>query len=135
MGKFWLTQVLGQALALTVASSAQQQHPQHGWDYGEAFGPSHWGDLSPEFAKCTNGHHESPIDLRTSRKVDLPPIHFAYKPSPLHIVANGHTIMVNYASGIVISIGGKNYELKHFHFHIPSEERIKGRAFDMSVHL
>jgi len=63
------------------------------------------------------------------------PKFFDYKPSPLHIIDNGHTIMINYAPGSFILVGGKKYELKQFHFHIPSEEKIDGRAFDMSIHL
>ena len=30
---------------------------------------------------------------------------------------------------------GKRYELRQFHFHRPSEERVNGRAYDMVVHL
>jgi len=115
--------------------NAQEHHPEHTWDYGKTLGPSHWGDLNPEFATCKAGHHQSPIDIRNPQKANLPPIHFDYKPSPLHIIDNGHTIMINYALGSTMSVGRKKYELKQFHFHIPSEERINGKSFDMSLHL
>jgi len=124
------------ALALVAGGRWQgHNHPQHSWDYGEALGPSHWGDLKPEFAACKTGHRQSPIDIRDARKADLPPILFEYQPSPLHIIDNGHTVMVNYALGSSISVAGKRYALKQFHFHKPSEEKINGRTFDMSVHL
>lgn len=123
------------AFALIVSSAAQEQHAQHNWDYGEALGPSHWGDLKPEFAQCKTGHRQSPIDIRSPKKADLPPIRFEYKPSALHIIDNGHTIMINYEAGSSISVGGKKYELKQFHFHRPSEEKIRGKSFDMTVHL
>jgi carbonic anhydrase len=111
------------------------QHPEHTWDYSDAHGPSHWGELEPEFAPCKNGHHQSPIDIRNPRKADLPAILFDYKPSALDIIDNGHTIMINYAAGSSISVGGKKYALKQFHFHRPSEERINGKAYDMTLHL
>ena len=114
---------------------AQEHHTEHTWDYGETLGPSHWGDLKPEFAACKTGHRQSPIDIRNPRKTDLPPIEFDYKASPLHIIDNGHTIMINYAAGSSISIGGKKYVLKQFHFHRPSEEKINGKGYDMVVHL
>lgn len=117
------------------AAAAQDHHPEHTWDYGEALGPTHWGDLKPEFAPCKSGHHQSPIDIRNPQKADLPTIRFDYKPSPLHIIDNGHTIMINYAPGSSISVGGKKYVLKQFHFHRPSEEKINGKSFDMTVHL
>ena len=34
-----------------------------------------------------------------------------------------------------MSVGDKKYELKQFHFHRPSEEKINGRSFDMTIHL
>jgi carbonic anhydrase len=131
--RFTLTVLCTFFLAL---SCAAQEHPsQHAWDYGDAHGPSHWGDLNPEFATCKNGHHQSPIDIRNPKQAALPPIHFEYKPSPLHIIDNGHTIMVNYSPGSFISVGNKKYVLKQFHFHRPSEEKINGKGFDMTVHL
>src|SRR5215469_1636180 len=122
---------------LTVISGGggQEHDPKHSWDYGEALGPSHWGDLKPEFSTCKTGHQQSPIDIRNPQKAHLPPIHFDYKPSPLHIIDNGHTIMVNYAPGSSISVGEKRYVLKQFHFHHPSEEQINGKNFAMVVHL
>jgi carbonic anhydrase len=126
--------ILFAALALSSISPAQDR-PEHSWDYGDVLGPSHWGELQPNFATCKNGHHQSPIDIRNPKKTVLPPIHFEYKPSPLHIIDNGHTVMVNYSPGSFISVGDKRYTLKQFHFHRPSEEEINGKAFDMTVHL
>ena len=121
---------------ILVARGISQQHPvEHVWDYSEALGPSHWGDLKPEFASCKAGHRQSPIDIRDPQKANLPPLQLDYKPSPLHIVDNGHTIMVNYSAGSSMSVGGKKYVLKQFHFHRPSEEKINGKSFDMTVHL
>jgi len=123
-------------LGLTIAAGLQEPpHPEHVWDYSEAKGPSHWGELKPEYAPCKNGHHQSPIDIRNAQSADLPPIHFDYKPSVLDIIDNGHTIMINYAPGSFLSIGGKKYELKQFHFHRPSEEKINGKGYDMTLHL
>jgi carbonic anhydrase len=120
---------------LIVRSAAQEQHPAHNWDYGEAHGPSHWGDLNPEFTQCKMGHQQSPIDIRNPRKEALPAIQFNYKPSPLHIIDNGHTIQVNYAPGSFILVGKTKYALRQFHFHRPSEEKINGQGFDMTLHL
>jgi carbonic anhydrase len=118
-----------------LAIAAQDHHPEHSWDYGDAHGPSHWGDLKPEFATCKNGHRQSPIDIRNPQKADVPPIQFDYKPSPLHIIDNGHTVMINYTPGSFITVGGKKYALKQFHFHLPSEEKINGKSYEMVVHL
>ena len=126
---------LGLLLLLLAIPQIAQDHQSPHWGYDAANGPSHWADLNPEFALCGSGHQQSPIDIRNPRKADLPPIQVNYKPSPLHIIDNGHTIMINYAPGSFIQVGGKQYQLKQFHFHRPSEERINGKAYDMSLHL
>ena len=128
--------VTGLAL-LCIALVAGQSHPtEHAWDYGGgSLGPSHWGDLKPEYAVCKVGHTQSPIDIESPQKADLPAIEFNYKASPLRIIDNGHTIMINYAPGSFIRVGGKQYDLKQFHFHRPSEEKINGKSFEMVAHL
>ena len=125
-------------LALTLLSTAlvsAQEHKSGHWGYDGDQGPSHWGDLNPEFAPCKTGHHQAPIDIRNPQKADLPPIRVDYKPSALHIIDNGHTIMINYAPGSSIRVGDKRYTLKQFHFHRPSEEKIDGKTYDMVAHL
>jgi carbonic anhydrase len=125
-------------LAFTLLSSAlaySQVHKFGHWSYDGDEGPSYWGDLSLDFAKCKNGHHQSPIDIRSPHKADLPPIRFEYKPSPLRIIDNGHTIMINYAPGSSIRVGDKQYALRQFHFHRPSEEKINGKTYEMVLHL
>jgi carbonic anhydrase len=121
-------------LALTLTICAQDHQSAH-WGYDGDQGPSHWGDLKPEFAVCESGHHQSPIDIRNPQKADLPSLNVNYEPSPLDIIDNGHTIMINYAPGSFIQMGDKRCTLKQFHFHRPSEEQINGRAYEMSVHL
>lgn len=120
---------------LALGSAAQEHHRGHTWDYSDALGPNHWGDLKPEFAMCKNGHHQAPIDIRNPQKAPLPPIRIDYKRSPLHIIDNGHTVMINYGTGSFIVVGNKKYQLQQFHFHRPSEEKINGKSFDMAVHL
>lgn len=134
MHKTWFAAIVF-CIVVQGLTVAQDHHPEHSWDYGGSLGPSHWGDLKPEYAMCKNGHHQSPIDIRDPRRAALATIRFEYKPSPLHIIDNGHTILVHYAPGSFISVGDKKYELKQFHFHLPSEEKINGKGFDMTAHL
>lgn len=115
----------------------QENHNDPGlsWTYSGEHGPEHWGDLSSEFSACAIGKAQSPIDIRNPRSAQLPPIKFSYRASPLKIINNGHTIQVNYAPGSTISVGSETYELKQFHFHHPSEEKINGQSYPMGVHL
>lgn len=106
-----------------------------GWGYDGPHGPAHWGALHPDYALCGRGDRQSPIDLRDGIAVDLHPVQFDYRPSRFSVIDNGHTVQVQVGSGSAIEVGGRRYALQHFHFRRPSEERIEGRQFEMSVHL
>ena len=99
------------------------------WGYAGAGGPASWGGT------CNTGHRQSPIDIKGGLAVDLEPVQFAYQGSRFGVVDNGHTVQVNMAAGNHIVLGGRRFDLQQFHFHRPSEERIDGRQFEMSVHL
>jgi carbonic anhydrase len=105
------------------------------WSYVGDAGPQSWGGLKPEFGLCASGQRQSPIDIREGIAVDLEPVQFNYQPTAFSVIDNGHTVQVNLQSGNSIEVGGRRYELLQFHFHRPSEERIDGRQFDLSVHL
>lgn len=109
--------------------------PRGHWAYGGDDGPDAWARLSPEYAGCATGRRQSPIDIRDGIQVQLQPIAFDYHPGAFSVIDNGHTVQVDVAPGNALTIGGRRYELVQFHFHLPSEERIAGRQFDMEVHL
>lgn len=110
-------------------------NPHAHWSYEGDTGPAAWGQMRADYALCSSGTRQSPIDIRDGIKVEQEPIAFDYKPTYFRIVDNGHTIQVNYGEGSRLSVMGRTYELVQFHFHRPSEERIDGRNFDMVVHL
>ena len=119
----------------TVIAGAAASHGAAHWSYQGPAGPQTWGGLKPEFSLCGNGQRQSPIDIRGGLAVDLDPVKFSYTDSRFGVIDNGHTVQANIAPGNSIEIGGKRYDLVQFHFHRPSEERIDGRQFEMSVHL
>ena len=108
--------------------------PAH-WDYDGKAGASKWGKLSSDYATCGLGLRQSPINIHETIGADLPPIRFTYKPVPLSIIDNGHTIQVNAAGAGSIKVDAEEFELLQFHFHKPSEEKINGKTYEMVVHL
>lgn len=116
-------------------AEAKSGHKDAHWSYTGKDGAANWHRLSKDYATCATGKRQSPIDIRDWVRVELAGLKFSYRPSPLRIVNNGHTIQVKYAPGSTITVGEKTYELKQFHFHHPAEERVNGRAFDMVAHL
>lgn len=116
-------------------ASAAAAHTKPHWSYEGEGGPEHWGELDPDFATCSKGERQSPIDIRDGIRVDQDVIQFNYKPSYFRIVDNGHTIQVRYGAGSTIKVMNRTYELQQFHFHLPAEERVNGRGFAMVAHL
>jgi carbonic anhydrase len=119
---------------LSSLSVAQEAHEPH-WTYTGAGDPQHWGKLDPAFSECSLGRTQSPIDIKNAKKTELPALKIDYKPAPLSIINNGHTIQVNETPGSTLTVGGKIYTLKQFHFHHPSEERVDGKGYDLVLHL
>lgn len=116
-------------------AAAHEGHDGHGeWSYGGATGPAQWGELRSDWALCGKGLRQSPIDIRDGIRVDLDPLVFDYRPSAFTVTDNGHTVQVTLAGGTLTQLG-RVYQLKQFHFHRPAEERINGRAAEMSLHL
>ncbi len=105
------------------------------WAYSGTEGPSHWGDLSPDFAVCSSGANQSPIDLASTTPVGAAQIVFNYGSTALTVINNGHTILANVEAGNTITLEGVPYELAQFHFHAPSEHTVAGKHFAMEMHF
>jgi carbonic anhydrase len=120
------------------AKPTEKEVHAHHWSYFDGpEGPENWGNLSKDNLACLKGKSQSPININIDRavKAQLNPIEFIYRPSPLSIIDNGHTIMVNYGEGSNLMVDGRQYRLVQFHFHKPSEEAINGERTDMVAHL
>jgi carbonic anhydrase len=105
------------------------------WSYEGEEGPLHWGSLSPDYAACSAGASQSPIDLSNPAMQDVANIAFHYQPSNVSIINNGHTIQVNYAAGSYMELDGVRYDLTQFHFHAPSEHAVSARLAAAEIHL
>jgi carbonic anhydrase len=131
--------ILGSALVLlsaTIAPAYADGPTPPAWSYGGSTGPAHWGSEDPAYATCGVGERQSPIDIEKAESADLPAIEFGYQPVPLVVTDTGFTMQVNVPPGSGgITVGKDHYELVQFHFHRPSEEKIRGRRYDLVVHL
>jgi carbonic anhydrase len=105
------------------------------WSYEGATGPANWGDVDAASKVCSVGSQQSPVDIRSSVKAQLPPLQIAWRKRLDMIVNNGHTIQVNAEAGNTLTVGKEKYDLLQFHFHHPSEHLIGGKHFPMEVHF
>lgn len=116
---------------------AAGDHPGHGseWSYEGATGPAEWGKLKPEFGACAGRSNQSPIDISRTIDAVLPPIAIRYAAGGTEVVNNGHTVQANFRPGSAITVDGIAFELKQFHFHAPSENRVTGKSYPLEAHL
>ncbi len=119
------------AFALGATAPALAQH----WGYSGEAGPENWSKIDPKFAMCALGRNQAPIDLGGFVEAELKPLTLAYKAGAADIVNNGHTVQVNYAPGSALTVSGRTFELKQFHFHAPSENKVGGKQFPLEGHL
>ena len=114
------------------AEKPAEKHATPHWDYEGDMGPARW---VKEFPTCGKGTKQSPLNIKgpfVKQRVDLAP---SYKPGPLTMLNNGHTIQVNIPAGSKLRIDGIAYDLLQFHFHRPSEEQIDGKPMAMVAHF
>jgi len=107
------------------------KHVAH-WDYEGEMGPEHWGK---EFPTCGKGKSQAPLNIKGPFEKVRFNVVPDYKPGPLKIINNGHTIQVNVVPGSKLRIDGKAFDLLQFHFHRPSEEHINGKPSAMVIHF
>jgi carbonic anhydrase len=114
-----------------IAAATQPTH----WGYEGKEGPQHWGQLSARFAECSEGHRQSPIDIRNATPSELRPLEVHYKPVPLRALNNGHTVVMDVPRGSRLTAHGHPYRLVQLHFHSPSEEAVDGQRHALVAHL
>ncbi|MFD1807005.1 carbonic anhydrase [Pasteurella oralis] len=124
-------------ITLTACSQTMQSAEKHShWGYTGHESPEHWAALSPKFAICSEGKSQSPVNIVNTIDGKLAPIKIDYRPSQVEIVNNGHTIQVDFKEPTnLMQLNGNTYTLKQFHFHVPSENQIKGKSFPLEAHF
>ena len=108
-----------------------EKHAVH-WGYEGEMGPENWGK---EFPTCGKGKSQSPLNIKGPFEKVRFNVVPDYKPGPLKIINNGHTIQVNVVPGSKLRIDGKAFDLLQYHFHRPSEEHINGKPSAMVIHF
>jgi carbonic anhydrase len=120
---------------LMVLAFGFSAHANELWSYEGSGAPENWGKLSQEFQICEKGFNQSPIDIQRTVNGKLPVLDINIHVKNQEIINNGHSIQINVANDDDFSIDGKDYNLKQFHFHSPSENKIKGKEFPLEIHF
>lgn len=141
MSRFIRLVVSALTVALASALSSAPNAQEHGdsgaplWEYQGEAGPNNWGDILAEYALCQTGGRQSPVDLPAGAPTTGASVDFDYRPTPLNVVNNGHTVQVNFEPGSTLIVDGTAYGVAQFHFHAPSEHTVEGVAAPLEMHI
>ncbi len=119
------------SLALPAAGLAK---PKYG--YSGDIAPEKWGQLSPDYAACSTGTSQAPLDIVTTKTVkdsSSLPLKPDYVAGPAEVINTGTQIQVKLKGDL--KIGSTDYKLLQFHFHAPGEEAINGVHYPLNAHL
>lgn len=103
------------------------------WTYVGDAGPEFWGDLSPDFAGCSSGRNQSPINIEKTIATKAKPLKVFQRFPVKGMLNNGQTIQANFKAGNVLALDGVMYQMKHVSFHTPSENTIEDQSFPLEV--
>lgn len=119
-------------------ADAAHPAPAHGkphWTYEGDSGPEHWGEMSAEFAACSAGRVQSPIDVSLASAHGERGFAASYRPVPLQVLHNGHTVQFNTPGSGELVLNGVTFELLQIHFHTPSEHVVRGQHAPLEAHF
>ncbi|KMS97056.1 hypothetical protein BVRB_7g179170 [Beta vulgaris subsp. vulgaris] len=128
-------------LSFTASVLCQEVDDEREFDYirGSEMGPERWGEIRPEWATCSTGEMQSPIDLLDARVKVTPrsaEINRLYRPTRAMLRNRGHDIELEWEDDSSrIQINGTEYILRQSHWHSPSEHTINGKRYDMELHM
>jgi len=111
-------------------------------------GPSHWKDIeavSPTVNMC-GGKSQTPIDIKDKSVTGAYPEDITFSVTgggctTWTSFTDDHTVEISFSEAGVacgnhkITVGGKTYTLKQFHFHTPSEHTINGKDTAAELHF
>lgn len=102
------------------------------WGYADA---EHWGEMAAEFATCSIGSEQSPIDLTKATPASIEDADLSYVPAAASVTDNGHTVQVDLTDAGTAVVDGHEYALEQFHFHAPSEHTVDGVHSPVEAHF
>jgi carbonic anhydrase len=115
-------------LSLVLAGTANAAN----WGYEGEHGPAHWGEFASE---CAKGQNQSPINIDSTIEAKLAKLQFNYDGKVISFLNNGHTLQTSLEGNNTLKVDGKDFTLKQFHFHTPSENHVDGKEYPLEAHF
>ena len=104
------------------------------WSYCDpGTNEDNWGDFG---SQCVNGRMQSPINIPEETDEGNTTLTLRYGCPDLQVKNNGRKIEVECCEHCnQLTVNKREYVLKEFHFHTPSEHKINGQGYNAECHL
>ncbi len=103
--------------------------------HGEDNGQDEWVNLCQGYSAC-GGSAQSPINITNAvDNSSLDSLSFDYGTTTVEIENNGHTVEFVCEAGSTVTVGGKSYPFKQFHYHSHSEHQLDGEHLPLEIHF
>ena len=103
------------------------------WAYRGDKGPDEWATLNNEYAMCSTGQEQSPINLIWSKPKKPSPLKVNYQPGDVVISNTGYTFRMEFTPRSQIEFDGQEYLLEKAEIRTPSEHNLSGRQMPMEI--
>ena len=105
------------------------------WVYGDGDLPEKWSITNEAYGACDAGNMQSPIDLDLANTRGEIEFASSYEETTGELKTGPSKVQVDVAPGMGMISGQHLFSLVQFHFHTPSEHRLHGRRYPLTVHL
>jgi len=106
------------------------------WGYSGGIAPDKWSTLSDDYAICSSGRRQSPVDLVEPIRANIEIARPLWRPvEKARVENNGHTIDVHMPEGLNTLFEDRTFTLLQVHFHATSEHTIAGHHYPMEAHF
>jgi len=105
------------------------------WVYGDGDLPEKWSITNEAYGACDAGNMQSPIDLDLANTRGEIEFASSYEETTGELKTGPSKVQVDVAPGMGMISGQHLFSLVQFHFHTPSEHRLHGQRYPLTVHL
>ena len=123
------------ALVALAAVPAAADHHGKDWSFGDGVSPERWATVNSAYALCDAGLNQSPIDLGQANARGDVALTTNFGDASGTIALGKEKVQVDFAPGLGMNSGGKEFNLIQVHFHTPSEHAVSGKRYPLVAHF
>ncbi len=125
------------SIVLAVSGAAAIAAPEGAvdWVYGDGDLPEKWSITNEAYGACDAGNMQSPIDLDLANTRGEIEFASSYDETTGELKTGPSKVQVDVEPGMGMISGQHLFSLVQFHFHTPSEHRLHGQRYPLTVHL